>query len=76
MNSRSVWQAYSKLAEMEEKATMNDKQTFSNCHRTSGSKNKNHNISGASVDAEQDSSTSKYVVRDDNRERKDGPGGD
>lgn len=55
---------------------MNDKQTFSNCHRTSGGKNKKTNIPGASVDAEQDSSTSKYVVRDDDRVRKDGPGGD
>lgn len=55
---------------------MNDKQTFSNCHRTSGGKNKKTNIPGASVDAEQDSSASKYVVRDDDRERKDGPGGD
>lgn len=55
---------------------MNDKQTFSNCHRTSGGKNKKTNIPGASMDAEQDSSTSKYVVRDDDRVRKDGPGGD
>ncbi len=80
MDDRSVWQSYNShtasLQKMEEIATMNDKQTFSNCHRTSGSKNKKTDISGASVDAEQDSSTSKYVVRDDDRERKDGPGGD
>lgn len=55
---------------------MNDRETFRNCHRTSGSKSKKTNIPGASVDSEQDSSTSKYVVEEDNRKRKDGPGGD
>ena len=55
---------------------MEKKNTFSNCHRTSANKGNHTNIPGASVDAEQDSSASKYVVKEDNRERKDGPGGD
>lgn len=33
------------------------------------------NNSGTSDSSDQDSSTSKYVVRHDHRERKDGPGG-
>lgn len=54
---------------------MEKKETFQNCHRTKTS-GKKENIPGASVEAEQDSSTSKYVVEEDNRKRKDGPGGD
>lgn len=44
------------------------KNTASNCHKPK-------NNSGSSDSSDQDSSTSKYVVPDDNRERKDGPGG-
>ena len=55
---------------------MDNKNSFSNCHRSSGKKEKNTNIPGASDDADQDSSASKYVVREDKRERQDGPGGD
>ncbi len=50
-------------------------ETFHNCHRTAADKTKYKDISGASVDADQDSSASKYVVEEDDRERKDGPGG-
>ncbi len=42
--------------------------TASNCHKP-------RNNSGSSDSSDQDSSTSKYVVEHDNRERKDGPGG-
>lgn len=55
---------------------MDNKNSFSNCHRSSGKKEKNTNIPGASDDSDQDSSASKYVVREDKRERQDGPGGD
>ncbi len=56
---------------------MNRKDTFANCHRTSGRKKEAvNNIPGASDDSDQDSSTTKYVVEKDDRERKDGPGGD
>ena len=44
------------------------KNTISNCHKP-------ENNSGTSDSSDQDSSTSKYVVRHDHRERKDGPGG-
>ncbi len=54
---------------------------FSNCHRTN--KNVKRSAESASkspneyqTDSDTDSSTSKYVVREDNRERRDGPGGD
>ncbi|MCI8670327.1 MAG: hypothetical protein HFI34_12560 [Lachnospiraceae bacterium] len=53
---------------------------FSNCHRTN--KNVKQNTQSVSkspneyqTDSDTDSSTSKYVVREDNRERRDGPGG-
>lgn len=55
---------------------MEKKDLFSNCHRTKGSRSQTNNIPGASDDSDQDSSTSKYVVKEDQRERKDGPGGD
>ncbi len=54
----------------------NHKETFRNCHRTSGKKDQTAPISDSSCDSEQDSSLSKYVVEEDHRERKDGPGGD
>ena len=56
-------------------SNMEKNQTITNCHRTSADKNKKSNTSGSSVDADQDSSTSKYVVEEDNRKRQDGPGG-
>lgn len=43
---------------------------FSDCHR---SKNQTSQVSETNSD--EDSSTSKYVVQNDNRERRDGPGG-
>ena len=46
--------------------------SFSNCHRN---KNKNQSAQVSETDSDQDSSNAKYVVEDDNRERKDGPGG-
>ncbi len=55
---------------------MEKKDLFTNCHRTKGSRSQTNNIPGASDDSDQDSSTSKYVVKEDQRERKDGPGGD
>lgn len=36
---------------------------------------KNSSAQVSETNSEQDSSTSKYVVQQDNRERKDGPGG-
>lgn len=49
-----------------------NKQTdnFSNCHR-----NKNQTSKVSETNSDEDSSTSKYVVQNDDRERKDGPGG-
>lgn len=61
---------------MESIMTMENKDSFNNCHRTSGRKNKNTSIPGASDDSDQDSSASKYVTDEDRRERKDGPGGE
>ncbi|MCI9418462.1 MAG: hypothetical protein HFG32_00360 [Eubacterium sp.] len=55
---------------------MEKKDVFTNCHRTKDRKSQPSNISGASDDSDQDSSTSKYTVKEDKRERKDGPGGD
>ncbi len=55
---------------------MEKKDFFTNCHRTKGSQRQTNNIPGASDDSDQDSSTSKYVVKEDQRERKDGPGGE
>lgn len=57
---------------------------FSNCHRTKSKQNQttdskigcNSNPStDYQTDSDTDSSTSKYVVREDKRERRDGPGG-
>lgn len=46
--------------------------SFSNKNQTS---KKNSSAQVSETNSEQDSSTSKYVVQQDNRERKDGPGG-
>lgn len=48
------------------------KNSATNCHRT---KKTSITKSGASDNSDQDSSTTKYVVQDDQRERRDGPGG-
>lgn len=45
--------------------------TYQNCHH--GDKNQSAKISETNSD--QDSANSKYVVKKDNRERRDGPGG-
>ena len=53
-----------------------DNTTFSNCHRN---KNKNETTASATVsetNSDQDSANAKYVVENDDRERRDGPGGD
>lgn len=55
---------------------MEKKDTFSDCHRTSGKRDQPNSIPDASDHSDQDSSTSKYVVEEDHRKRKDGPGGD
>lgn len=46
-----------------------------NCHRTGAKQAKTDSISGASDHSDQDSNTSKYVEKEDNRKRQDGPGG-
>lgn len=48
------------------------KNSISNCQRT---KKTSVPESGANDNSDQDSSTTKYVVQDDQRERRDGPGG-
>ncbi|MCI8964688.1 MAG: hypothetical protein HFG37_13485 [Eubacterium sp.] len=48
------------------------KNSVTNCHRT---KKRPVSESGANDNSDQDSSTTKYVVQDDQRERRDGPGG-
>lgn len=50
-----------------------DTLSASNCHRTG---KKTCSCDQADTAPDQDSSTSKYVVEHDDRERKDGPGGD
>ena len=54
---------------------MKNKTQISNCHRTGTGKQIPKNIPGASDDSDQDSSTSKYVESEDERQRQDGPGG-
>lgn len=59
---------------------MKDTVSAENCHRThsyqsSCTCNVPSGIQGADDSSDQDSSTSKYVVENDNRERRDGPGG-
>lgn len=59
---------------------MKDTISAENCHRThscqsSCTGNVPSGIQGADDSSDQDSSTSKYVVENDNRERRDGPGG-
>lgn len=51
-----------------------DNTSFSNCHRTSGKKDTS-SATVSETNSDQDSANSKYVVEDDNRERRDGPGG-
>lgn len=60
---------------MKSNNTSNSNQTdsFSNCHKNQQSKMQSPQSAKSSAD--QDSSTSKYVVENDARERKDGPGG-
>lgn len=61
----------------------NRKDSYSNCHRQGAAGSKKTAKCGASSgysnsqnpEPDQDSSTSKYVVLQDNRERRDGPGG-
>lgn len=45
----------------------------SNCHRRGGKKNTSEQ---ADTMPDQDSANSKYVVENDDRERRDGPGGE
>ncbi len=59
---------------------MDDITRTENCHRTGSCKSTCNscmpsNVQGADDSSDQDSSTSKYVVENDNRERRDGPGG-
>lgn len=54
----------------------NQNESYKNCHRTNTKPKQSAPVpDNADTDSEQDSSTSKYVVQHDNRERKDGPGG-
>lgn len=46
--------------------------SFSNCHRQQKDK---RSAQVSETNSDQDSSTSKYVVQNDDRERRDGPGG-
>lgn len=52
------------------------KDSCSNCHRTGGGKQKSSAPAVSETDSDQDSTNAKYVVEDDKRERRDGPGGD
>jgi len=55
--------------------TVENDTSFSNCHRTGKSKNTTSSAAVSETDSDQDSANSKYVVENDNRERRDGPGG-
>lgn len=57
---------------MKKEAKNKEYDNYTNCHRTHPQSDRD---SGASDNSDQDSSTSKQVVQDDQRERKDGPGG-
>lgn len=73
MGSIAVLPAICKGIFMENK---NEKNVFKNCHRTNSKPKPSNSVpDNADTDSEQDSSTSKYVVQHDNRERRDGPGG-
>lgn len=50
--------------------TDNKTDTFSNRHR-----NKKQTSQVSETNSDEDSSTSKYVIQNDDRERRDGPGG-
>lgn len=52
-----------------------EKNVVQSCHRTNVKQKPVSVPADADTDSEQDSSTSKYVVHHDNRERRDGPGG-
>lgn len=53
----------------------NEQATLSNCHRADMKKNNSTSAAISETDSDQDSANSKYVVTEDNRERRDGPGG-
>lgn len=47
-----------------------------NCHRTGMKNTKKPTSDSEKTASDQDSTNSKYLVDEDNRKRKDGPGGD
>ena len=59
---------------MKKNKTANNQQTetFSDCHRQQKDK---RTAQVSETNSDEDSSTSKYVVQNDDRERRDGPGG-
>lgn len=52
-----------------------DRTTYSNCHRTNSKKDITASATVSETNSDQDSANSKYVVENDDRERRDGPGG-
>ncbi|MCM1180840.1 MAG: hypothetical protein NC347_11320 [Clostridium sp.] len=60
-------------AKKKDSFTDGEADAFSNCHRMGGGKSSAPNVS--ETDSDQDSANAKYVVKEDKRERKDGPGG-
>ncbi|MCM1498484.1 MAG: hypothetical protein NC124_08460 [Clostridium sp.] len=55
--------------------TDNRQDSLSDCHRTGGQNPKDAASPASETDSDQDSANAKYVVKDDKRERRDGPGG-
>ena len=56
-------------------ASTEEETAFSNCHRTGDKKATTSSAVASETDSDQDSANSKYVVTKDDRERRDGPGG-
>lgn len=54
---------------------MKENTQITNCHKTEAKYEVPRDVPGASDDSDQDSARSKYVVKEDRRERQDGPGG-
>lgn len=52
-----------------------DNTSLSNCHHTGSKKDTTASATVSETNSDQDSANSKYVADSDNRERRDGPGG-
>lgn len=70
-----LWHTKQKIKLKKGRELMKEKTQITNCHRTGAKYEVPKDVPGASDDSDQDSARSKYVVKEDKRERQDGPGG-